>query len=77
MKSAYIALALAWIFAILPIPVLSYLGFVICNLTAIILGVVSLAKDEIKTGVIVLVGALIGSPIFYTLGWVIFGFIVA
>jgi len=76
-KSAYIALALAWIFAILPIPVLSYLGFVISNLTAMILGVVSLTKDEIKTGVIVLVGAIVGSPIMYLLGWVIFGLLMA
>ena len=76
-KSAYIALGLAWAFALLPVPGVSYLGLAICNITAIILGVVSLVKDEIKTGIIVLVGALVGSPIMYLIGWFLIGSMVA
>jgi hypothetical protein len=67
-KAAIICLLLAWVFAILPIPVISFWGMVVFNLAAFILAIICMSKNSVKPGVGILAGSIIGTPIMYFVG---------
>jgi hypothetical protein len=76
-KAAIICLALAWVFALLPIPVISMGGMVVFNIAAFILAIICMSKNAVKPGVGVLAGSIIGTPIMYFIGIAILGLGVA
>lgn len=67
-KAAVICLILAWIFALLPIPLISMMGMTVMNVAALILAVICMSKSAVKQGVGILAGSLVGTPIMYFLG---------
>lgn len=67
-KAAVICLALAWVFALLPIPFISMMGMVVMNIAAFILAIICMSKNAVKPGVGVLAGSLVGTPIMYFVG---------
>ncbi|MBE7410486.1 MAG: hypothetical protein L6Q54_10530 [Leptospiraceae bacterium] len=72
-RYGFICLFIAWLFALLPVPIVSYIGFYIFNVTALILAVVSFFKDQVKSGIILFISATFGSLIMYLLGLFIMG----
>ena len=67
-KVAAICLALAWVFALLPIPFISFGGMLVSNMAAFILAILCMSRNSVKSGIGVLAGSLIGTPIMYFIG---------
>jgi len=66
-RAAWTLLLIAWLFFIVPIPGLGWIGWVL-NLVAFILAIVALGQGGTKAGIWQLLASLIVSPIVY---WVI------
>lgn len=73
MKAGWICLAIAWVFFLLPIPVLSFLGGALFATIALVISIVALVQGMTAPGLTQLLVNLIGSPIVYFIGWLIFG----
>lgn len=75
-KAAWVCLFIAWGALLLPIPVLSLLLTVTVAppliLATIVLSIIAMSKEGAEAGIWQLLGALIGSPIVYLIGWVLF-----
>jgi len=67
-KSAVICLMLAWFFALLPIPFISFGGMIVFNIAAFILAILCMSRNSVKSGIGILAGSLIGTPIMYFIG---------
>ena len=67
-KAAVICLMLAWIFALLPIPFISFGGMIVFNIAAFILAILCMSRNSVKSGIGILAGSLIGTPIMYFIG---------
>jgi multisubunit Na+/H+ antiporter MnhB subunit len=72
-KAAIICLLLAWVFALLPIPGISFGGMVVFNIAAIILAIICMSRNAVKPGVGVLAGSIIGTTIMYFVGMAVLG----
>lgn len=72
-KAAVICLVLAWVFAVLPIPFISFGGMIVFNIAAFILAIICMSRNSVKPGVGVLAGSLVGTPIAYFVGLAILG----
>lgn len=72
-KSAIICLVLAWVFAVLPIPFISFGGMIVFNIAAFILAIICMSKNSVKPGVGVLAGSLVGTPLMYFIGLAVLG----
>lgn len=72
-KAAIICLALAWGFAILPIPFISMMGMIVMNIASFILAIICMSRNAVRPGVGVLAGSLIGTPIMYFVGLAVLG----
>lgn len=72
-KAAFICLLLAWAMAILPIPFISMGGMVVFNITAFVLAIICMTKNAVKSGGLVLAGAIFGTPIMYFIGYALIG----
>jgi len=71
-KAAWILLAIAWLCFLLPLPGSGmFVGWPV-NLVAFILAIVAMAKGGTRKGVIPLLLSLIGSPIVYLIGTMLF-----
>ena len=72
-RFGFITLFVAWFFALLPVPILSYVGFALFNSVASILALVCFFKSQITSGIWIMAGIVIGSPIMYIIGLFVMG----
>ncbi len=72
-RYGFICLLIGWSFALLPVPVVSYIGTYIFNAIAFILAIVCFFKGQIKSGIILLVSATFGTLMIYLIGLFIMG----
>ena len=68
-KFGFITMFLAWLFALLPIPGISYLGTGLFSSITLILAVICLVKEEIMGGIWIMAGVFVGTPIMYFIGF--------
>lgn len=66
--AAWVCLVLAWVFMLLPIPVLSGMAGWSLNLVAFILAILIISKGRTGSGIFLLGGTVVVSPIVYFIG---------
>jgi hypothetical protein len=73
--AAWACLFFSWFFALLPIPFVSIGGVIVLSFVVVILAVVCLANGATANGVVILLCAVVVTPIMYFLGLALVGMI--
>lgn len=69
---AYIAILVGFVLILIPLPGAGLLGCLIAGFCGLILGIANLVRGAVASGIIQVILAVIGTPIVYGIGWIIF-----
>lgn len=69
---AYIVILVGFVLILIPFPGAGLLGCLIAGFCGLILGVVNLVRGAVTTGIFQVILAVIGTPVVYGIGWILF-----